>query len=268
MPRGATIQDVKAEAIVMPPPPMSTSHGTGSLDTPQPDYDNNESGAEGSGELQANRRKSFQFVNSFKNVINNIRTIEDLYTCFPEPDPDYLNDDEEEGKTIHPPDSESEFPPPPPPCTAEELSAAVTEAYNTQVHNGISPTVDGLSPHSSDAPLIKPKPLINPCVESRERQALHRELLMNYKIGKDVLKKPELDKVLRDRRENQRKKEWDEQKLVKGRTSLEMKLEERANRMKEEEEKKMKVIAEESQTPELVRVQRKILKSSSAGEQS
>ncbi|XP_055883451.1 protein FAM107B-like isoform X2 [Biomphalaria glabrata] len=201
-------------------------------------------------------------------TIQDMRAEEDLYTCFPEPDPDYLNDDndDEEGKTFHPPDAAADFPPPPPPCSAEELSAAVAEAYSAQHSNGIAPTADGLSP--ADAPLIKPKPLVNPCLESRERQALHRELLMNYKIGKDVLKKPELDKVMRDRREVQRKKEWDEQKSNKGRTSLEIKLEERANRMKEEEEKKMKVIVEESQTPELVRIQRKILKSSGTGEQS
>ncbi|XP_055883447.1 uncharacterized protein LOC106052374 isoform X1 [Biomphalaria glabrata] len=264
MPRGATIQDMRAEAFGTPQSPASPE--TGVAETPQPDYDDTE--ADESGELRENRRKSFQFVNNFKNVISNIRTIEDLYTCFPEPDPDYLNDDndDEEGKTFHPPDAAADFPPPPPPCSAEELSAAVAEAYSAQHSNGIAPTADGLSP--ADAPLIKPKPLVNPCLESRERQALHRELLMNYKIGKDVLKKPELDKVMRDRREVQRKKEWDEQKSNKGRTSLEIKLEERANRMKEEEEKKMKVIVEESQTPELVRIQRKILKSSGTGEQS
>lgn len=200
-------------------------------------------------------------------AIQGVKAHEDLYTNFPEPDPDYLNDDEED-KVFHPPDQASDFPPPPPPCTAEELSQAVSDAYDAQVHNGISPTADGLT-SQAEPPLIRPKPLHNPCIESRERQALHKELLMNYKIGKDVLKKPELDKVLRDRRENQRKKEWDDQKTSKGRTSLELKLEERATRLKSEEEKKMKDIEEEAQAPELLRVHRKItLKSGSTSEQS
>ncbi|XP_059146730.1 protein FAM107B-like isoform X2 [Physella acuta] len=201
-------------------------------------------------------------------VIQGIKSQEELYTCFPEPDPDYLVDEDEE-RVFHQPDSASEFPPPPPPCTADELSAAVAEAYDAHLQNGISPTSDGpAGVGGKQPPLVKPKPLHNPCVESKERQALHRELLMNYKIGKNVLKKPELDKAFRDRREIQRKKEWEEHKSSKGRTSLEIKLEERANRMKEEEEKKMKVIEEEAQAPELLRIHRKITHKSTSGEQA
>jgi hypothetical protein len=46
-----------------------------------------------------------------------------------------------------------------------------------------------------------------------------------------VLEKPELNKVLQNRRETQRRKEWQEQASSK-RTSLEMKLEQRATRLK------------------------------------
>ncbi|CAG5128237.1 unnamed protein product, partial [Candidula unifasciata] len=182
----------------------------------------------------------------------------ELYSCFPEPDPDYVND-EEEGTTNH---DESDLPLPPA-LTAEELSAAVSEAYDLHVNNGVSMTSDDAAASSSkEPPLIKPKPLHNPCLESRERQALHRELLMNYRIGKDVLQKPELNKVLRDRREKEKKKEWEELKTTRERTSLVMKLEERANKLKEEEEKKTKATTEKTQDPELTRMHRKIMQKS------
>ncbi|KAG5682002.1 hypothetical protein PVAND_011398 [Polypedilum vanderplanki] len=52
--------------------------------------------------------------------------------------------------------------------------------------------------------LILPKKLINPCLESKDRQDLHRELLFNQKIGKNVLnQKSELQKVLQRQKERQ-----------------------------------------------------------------
>ena len=51
--------------------------------------------------------------------------------------------------------------------------------------------------------------------------------------GKEVLQKPELTKVLQQRRETQRKKEWEENKANIDRNSLQFKLQERANKMKE-----------------------------------
>ncbi|BFZ10491.1 hypothetical protein BsWGS_13531 [Bradybaena similaris] len=201
-----------------------------------------------------------------RSTVNGVKAYgEELYSCFPEPDPDYV--DEEEDSSNH---VESDLPPPPPALTAEELSAAVSEAYDLHVVNGDLMTSDDTAPSSSkEPPLIKPKPLHNPCLESKERQALHRELLMNYKIGKDVLQKPELNKVLRERREKEKKKEWDELKSTRERTSLVMKLEERANKLKEDEEKKTKATTEETQASELTRIQRRIMqKSSGSSEQT
>ena len=52
--------------------------------------------------------------------------------------------------------------------------------------------------------------------------------------GINVLEKPELQKTFDNRRQTQRAKEWDEQKKSHSkRTSLEMKLEERAHKLKE-----------------------------------
>lgn len=90
--------------------------------------------------------------------------------------------------------------------------------------------------NSSDEELIKPKKLPNPCLDSKARMAVHKELLNNYKRGINVLEKPELSKVFSQKRETQKKKEWEEQqKASSKRTSFEMKMEQRANKMKEEE---------------------------------
>lgn len=52
--------------------------------------------------------------------------------------------------------------------------------------------------------LIVPKKLINPCVESMDRQNLHRELMFNQKMGKNVLnQKSELQRALEKQKERQ-----------------------------------------------------------------
>uniref|UniRef100_A0A1B0DCD2 Protein FAM107B n=1 Tax=Phlebotomus papatasi TaxID=29031 RepID=A0A1B0DCD2_PHLPP len=52
--------------------------------------------------------------------------------------------------------------------------------------------------------LIVPKKLVNPCLESSDRQNLHRELLFNQKIGRSVLnQKSELQRVLEKQKERQ-----------------------------------------------------------------
>ena len=52
-----------------------------------------------------------------------------------------------------------------------------------------------------------------------------------------MLQKPELNKILAKRKETQKRKEWDEMQANK-RTSLELKLEERANKIKEKVSRK------------------------------
>ncbi|GAB0090656.1 uncharacterized protein DMENIID0001_054040 [Sergentomyia squamirostris] len=64
------------------------------------------------------------------------------------------------------------------------------------------PSPSGVSTDSQG--LIVPKKLINPCLESTDRQNLHRELLFNQKIGRSVLnQKSELQKVLDKQKERQ-----------------------------------------------------------------
>ena len=87
---------------------------------------------------------------------------EELYSNFPEPAPDY--------------DDGEDFPPPPPPLTCEQLSEAVAQAHEDHMANGDMVSVDG-----TEQKLIKAKPLANPVSESRERQAMHKELIFKHK---------------------------------------------------------------------------------------
>ncbi|XP_013772038.2 protein FAM107B-like [Limulus polyphemus] len=84
--------------------------------------------------------------------------------------------------------------------------------------------------------LVLPRKLCNPCLESSERKSLHRELLFNQRIGKNVLnQKTELQKVLEKFKDEQKKKNIEEEKQNK-RTALEKKLEQQASRIKEYED--------------------------------
>ncbi|KAL0840275.1 hypothetical protein ABMA28_015556 [Loxostege sticticalis] len=57
---------------------------------------------------------------------------------------------------------------------------------------------------AADAGLITPRRLPNPCLESPQRMDLHRELLFNQRIGKNVLnQKSELQKALSKHKEKQ-----------------------------------------------------------------
>ncbi|XP_041348795.1 uncharacterized protein LOC121368223 isoform X3 [Gigantopelta aegis] len=208
---------------------MNTEQEQLSPETPLPDYYTDQSPDD----------SSMLFVKRFSNIMSSIQSIDDMYPEIPEPD--YLNDDDK---------SSDLFPPPPPPLALQGIGNTGEQAVK-------SPT----SPGPGDELLIQPRKLSNPCMESRERQALHKELLYNYKLGKNVLQKPELDKVLEKRKESQRIREWDEQKTTNKRTSLEMKLEERAAKVQQDEVKSMQPIDEnlEAQnTPEFLKMHRRI----------
>ncbi|XP_014095134.3 uncharacterized protein [Bactrocera oleae] len=59
--------------------------------------------------------------------------------------------------------------------------------------------------------LILPRKLINPCLESNERQQLHRELKFNTKMGKSVLnQKSELQRAYEKQRERQQRQQQQE----------------------------------------------------------
>lgn len=162
------------------------------------------------------KETSLKRLSDIQNSPNH-KAPEDMYNDNMEPEPDYL--DELDNVTIE----------------TENKTKERTPSQSSQ---------------SSEDSLIQPKKIPNPCLESSTRQALHKELLLNYKRGVNVLEKPELSKVLQNRRETQRRKEWEEQASSK-RTSLEMKLEQRATRLKEDEMKTIKETDDDSAKPEL-----------------
>jgi len=81
--------------------------------------------------------------------------------------------------------------------------------------------------------LIVPRKIQNPCLESRDRKDLHRELLWNQRIGKNVLEqKTELERAYEKRKEQQKKSEIEREK-VQRRSSFELRLEKQAEKLKE-----------------------------------
>lgn len=171
----------------------------------------------------------------------------------PEPEPDYQDDDVIDAPT------EKEN-------TIDMLSHSLQEKVILRERKSSNSDLDKrLSDPGNDELLIKPKKLANPCIASPARMAVHKELLLNYKLGKNVLDKPELNKVFEKVKEKHRVQEWESQKKPNKRTSLEMKLEQQASRLKEQEDS-MKPIKEKAEKEsELSRIQSKILSKSVNG---
>jgi len=106
--------------------------------------------------------------------------------------------------------------------------------------------------------LIMPRKLANPCLDSRDHQNLHRELLFNQKIGKNVLnQKSELQRALEKHKESQIKKELELQKQD-NRTPFEKVIEERARRLESLEKSSIDGLEETGTQPEFLQVHAKL----------
>ncbi|KAJ8732822.1 hypothetical protein PYW07_015421 [Mythimna separata] len=82
--------------------------------------------------------------------------------------------------------------------------------------------------------LIAPRRVPNPCLESPQRMDLHRELLFNQRIGKNVLnQKSELEKALSKHKEKQIMNQVKEHKET---PELERAIAERARRLEQAEQ--------------------------------
>ncbi|XP_075970701.1 protein FAM107B isoform X2 [Anticarsia gemmatalis] len=82
--------------------------------------------------------------------------------------------------------------------------------------------------------LIAPRRLQNPCLESPQRMDLHRELLFNQRIGKNVLnQKSELQKALSKHKEKQIMNQVKEHRET---PELERAIAERARRLEQAQE--------------------------------
>lgn len=79
--------------------------------------------------------------------------------------------------------------------------------------------------------LILPRKLHNPCLESRDRKELHRELMLNQKIGKNVLnQKSELQKAMEKHKEQVSRRELEAQRQ-ENMTPFERVIEQRAKKL-------------------------------------
>ncbi|KAK3911822.1 Protein FAM107B [Frankliniella fusca] len=120
------------------------------------------------------------------------------------------------------------------------------------------PLPTGGPPHVDSEGLIVPRKVQNPCLDSKDRQNLHRELIFNTKIGKNPLnQKSELARALQNRKEIQAKKEVELQKQ-QNKSQLERVIEERARKLesRKEPEGRSSSVAE----PEFMQIHAKVCK--------
>lgn len=123
----------------------------------------------------------------------------------------------------------------------------------------INKNVNVKSPQFNEEGLVIPRKINNPCLESNERQSLHKELLWNQVTGKNVLdQKSELQKVIEKRKVEKQKKEIEAEKLSR-RSSLERRLEEQQLKLQKEEGKIGSGVSEKSEDqPEFLKVHAKV----------
>lgn len=104
---------------------------------------------------------------------------EELYDDVPEPVPDYLEEEDF-----------SELPQPPPPICNESFNKNILTRTPAVPTSPSAPNSGGMvigvkndvHTSSDDDDQIQRRKMYNPCLESKERQELHRELLLNYKL--------------------------------------------------------------------------------------
>ncbi|KAK4875924.1 hypothetical protein RN001_012346 [Aquatica leii] len=84
-----------------------------------------------------------------------------------------------------------------------DTTTMIPESQKSSLHSSAQP-------HLTEEGLIIPRKPPNPNLENTERQNLHRELLFNQKIGKNVLnQKSELQRALEKHKDNVAKKEFE-----------------------------------------------------------
>ncbi|KAK7866879.1 hypothetical protein R5R35_006042 [Gryllus longicercus] len=138
-------------------------------------------------------------------------------------------------------DARSVFPdemiPEPELCRGGAAGAADLDRRNRRNHHGPAPAAPPTAPPLPPPPpfspegLILPRKLHNPCLESNDHKNLHRELLFNQKVGKNVLnQKSELQKAFGKHKEQQVRKELEQQRQ-NSKSDFERMVEERARRM-------------------------------------
>ncbi|XP_016094444.1 protein FAM107B isoform X2 [Sinocyclocheilus grahami] len=99
--------------------------------------------------------------------------------------------------------------------------------------------------------LIRPKKLFNPVLESSSRRGLHRELLVSHRWGLLPEEKPELKRVLEQRRLEQHREREQASHLP---SDLEQELHKRSQRLLAYEQEELRRREDLQNMPEFVRV--------------
>ncbi|XP_066559536.1 protein FAM107B isoform X2 [Amia ocellicauda] len=99
----------------------------------------------------------------------------------------------------------------------------------------------------SKADLIQPRKITNPILESPNHQDLHRELLLSHRRGLLPEEKPELQRVLEQRR-------LEQERAITPPSDLETELRKRQQKLQEYEREEMKRKEDQENIPEFVRV--------------
>lgn len=122
---------------------------------------------------------------------------------------------------------------------------------------------------TGDDDFIKPKKLINPVKASTSHQELHRELLMNHKRGIGVESKPELQRVLEQRKREQVIKQRKQEEEARRKISpLEQELLKRQQKLEELEKEQDRLENSNCSAPEFIKVKENLRRTSftSSGE--
>ncbi|XP_048879046.1 protein FAM107B isoform X2 [Brienomyrus brachyistius] len=114
-----------------------------------------------------------------------------------------------------------------------------------------------------DNDLIKPKKLPNPVKASKSHQDLHRELLMNHKRGVGAESKPELQRVLEQRKREQLIKQRKAEEEARRKISpLEQELLKRHKKLEELEREQEKQEEGAEKAPEFIKVKENLRRTS------
>ncbi|XP_015197867.1 protein FAM107B-like isoform X1 [Lepisosteus oculatus] len=99
--------------------------------------------------------------------------------------------------------------------------------------------------------VIRPRKLTNPILDSPSHQDLHRELLLAHKTGLLPGEKPELQRVLEQRRLEQHR---EQEQALQPPSDLEQELRKRQQKLQEYEREERKRREDQENIPEFVRV--------------
>ncbi|XP_032872835.1 protein FAM107B [Amblyraja radiata] len=101
--------------------------------------------------------------------------------------------------------------------------------------------------------LIKPRKLVNPVKTSKNHQDLHREMIINQKRGIAPQNKPELQRVMEQRKRDLVVKQKKEEEGLK-RSDLEQELMKRQQRLDQMEQEKLEAVERQENAPEFVKM--------------